>query len=116
VLTRVLFAVACLACFSPVVLAETLTTPSYVITIRENCGEGNVACDDVSCLAVSRKTGKSITLRGRTLHTACRDNSPCRFLGYEFASGRTIYRVTEDGTLEVRRGGKMLVHEKGAWH
>jgi len=112
---KAMLTVACLACFAPAVLAETLATPSYVITIVENCGEGNVACDDVAYLGVSRKTGKSIALKGRTVHTACRDNTPCRFLGYEFASGRTIYRVTEDGVLEVRQGDKILVHEKGTW-
>lgn len=112
---RTLAALAFLACFAQAVPAETLTTPSFEITVRENCGEGNVSCDDVSYLGISRKSGKSLVLKGRTIHTTCRDQSPCRFLGYEFVSGRTIYRVMEDGTLEVRRGDKILVHEKGSW-
>lgn len=112
---RTLLTFACLGCFAQAVPAETLTTPSFEITIRGNCAEGNVSCDDVAYLGVSRKTGKSLALKGRTIHTTCRDQAPCRFLGYEFVSGRTIYRVMEDGTLEVRRDNKILVHEKGSW-
>lgn len=113
---RTLVIFASLGCFAPAVLSETLTTQSFEITIRENCAEGNISCDDVSYLGVSRETGKSLTLKGRTIHTTCRDKTPCRFLGYEFTSGRTIYRVMENGTLEVRRDNKLLVHEKGSWN
>ena len=46
-----------------------LTTPSFTITIDVRCPEGNVTCDDVRYVGVSRKSGQSIRLTGRTHHT-----------------------------------------------
>ena len=64
----------------------------------------------------SKKTGKSIKLRGKTLHTLCADGvTPCRFLGYEFRKGSVYYRVMEDGSLLVMQGKKILVEETGEW-
>lgn len=110
------FAVFFLCCLAaPALLARTLTTPSFVVKINSNCEEGNVTCDDVSYIGVSRENGSTITLKGKTIHTRCKDGSPCRFLGYEFRSGKRTYRVLEEGRLTVRQGDKMLVDEKGAW-
>ena len=95
--------------------ADTLTTPSYKITII-GCGEYVVSCDTVKYIGVSRKTGKSITLTGRTVHTTGADGvTPSHFLGYEFKSGSTTYFVGEDGELRVTRGSKILVQETGVW-
>jgi hypothetical protein len=96
--------------------AGTLTTPSFIIKVKVNCAEGNVSCDKVSYVGTSRKTGKSISLRGKTMHALCADGvTPCRFLGYEFRNGRTYYRVLEDGSLSVMQGKKLLLEEKGEW-
>lgn len=96
--------------------ADTLTTPSFVIDIKVNCEEGNVSCDDVSYTGTSRKTGKSIKLRGKTMHTLCADGvTPCRFLGYEFRNGKTSYKVFEGGELSVTQGKKVILEEKGEW-
>lgn len=96
--------------------AGTLTTPSFVIDIKENCEEGNVGCDNVSYVGTNKKTGNSIKLRGNTMHTLCADGvTPCRFLGYEFKNGAIYYRVSEDGELLVMQGKKVLVQEKGDW-
>lgn len=97
------------------VQASTLDTPSFTVTIESRCEEGSVSCDNVSYRGVSKKTGSAITLKGRTIHTRCKDGSPCRFLGYEFRSGRTVYRVWEEGRLEVSQGDKVLVDEPGHW-
>lgn len=95
--------------------ADTLTTPSFVIDIR-GCEEGVVSCDNVVYTGTSKKTGKSIRLHGRTLHTLCADGvTPCRFLGYEFRKGDVYYRVLEDGRLLVMQGKKILVDETGEW-
>ena len=95
--------------------ASTLTTPSFVIEIQ-GCEEGVVSCDDVLYTGTSKKTGKSIKLRGKTLHTLCADGvTPCRFLGYEFRKGGVYYRVMEDGSLLVMQGKKILVEETGEW-
>ena len=96
--------------------ADTLTTPSYKITVEERCPEYHVTCDNVRYIGVSRKSGKSITLIGKTVHTIGTDGvTPSHFLGYEFKSGRTIYSVGGDGQLRVTRGPKVLVEEKGVW-
>lgn len=96
--------------------ASTLTTPSFVVRIEVKCEEGNVTCDNVTYVGKSRKTGKSIALRGRTLHGRCADGSAaCRFQGYEFRNGATRYLVLEDGRLIVRRKDKVLLEEKGSW-
>lgn len=96
--------------------ASRLTTPSFVITIDSRCEEGVVACDRVRYTGVSRKTGKSITLNGRDVHTRCADGvTPCRFLGYRFNNGAITYMVWENGMLEVTEGGRVLVQESGQW-
>ena len=109
----VLFFLCC--SFAPALLASTLNTPSFAITIEVRCEEGNVTCDNVRYVGVSKKTGNSISLKGKTIHTKCKDGTPCRFLGYEFKSGSTFYRVLEEGRLEVTRGNKILVDEAGDW-
>ena len=97
--------------------ADTLTTENYVVTISQNCEEGNVTCDDVTYHGVSKKTGKAITLKGTTIHTKCADGeTPCRFLGYEFKNGDITYVVLESGLLQVIKGkSKILLEEKGEW-
>jgi hypothetical protein len=96
--------------------ASTLTTPSFIIEIQQNCAEGNVTCDNVTYIGTNRKTGKSIRLRGRTKHSVCADGvTPCGFQGYEFRNGATYYRVLAEGDLLVMQGKKVLLEEKGSW-
>lgn len=96
--------------------AGTLTTPSFTIEIKVNCAEGNVTCDNVTYVGTSKKTGKSIILRGKTKHSMCADGvTPCGFQGYEFKNGTTYYRLLEDGSLLVMQGKKVLLEEKGTW-
>lgn len=112
---RILLAITLLLGMS-LARAGTLTTPSFVVKVTVNCAEGNVTCDDVTYVGTSRKTGKSIKLRGKTMHTLCADGvTPCRFLGYEFRNGKIDYQVTEDGQLTVTQGKKTLLSEKGEW-
>jgi hypothetical protein len=94
----------------------TLTTSSYDITIEVRSSEGNVTCDDVRYTGTSRKSGRSIRLRGKTVHTHGTDGvTPSHFLGYAFKNGRTTYFVGEDGELRVTRGSKVLIEEIGVW-
>lgn len=96
--------------------SHMLTTPSFVIEIKVNCVEGAVTCDNVSYVGTSKKTGKSIKLRGRTEHSMCSDGvTPCEFQGYEFNNGTTHYRVQKDGSLLVTQGGNVLLEQKGNW-
>ena len=96
--------------------AGTLITPSFTVKIDVQCEEGNVTCDKVGYLGTSRKTGKSLSLRGKTLHGMCADGvTPCRFLGYAFKNGDTSYLVLDEGTLLVKRGDEVLLKENGKW-
>lgn len=93
-----------------------LETPSFVVKIDVRCAEGNVTCEDVIYTGTSRKSGKSISVRGRTMHSKCADGvTPCRFQGYTFINGKINYTVYEDGELVVMNGSKTLVSEKGVW-
>jgi len=94
---------------------STLITPSYKITVEARCPEGEVACDNVKYVGVSTKTGKSITLVGKEIHTTSPDGTPGHFLGYEFNNGHTTYFIGEDGELQVTKGSKVLVEEHGKW-
>jgi hypothetical protein len=68
----------------------------------------------VTYTGTSKKTGKSIRLRGKTLHT-WKDGVPGRFLGYEFRNGKTHYQVLEDGSLVITLGTKVILSEHGEW-
>lgn len=96
--------------------ALVLDTPRYEVHIDVQCAEGTVSCDHVSYRGVHRKSGKAITLLGRTAHTTCADGeTPCRFLGYEFANGPVHYFVSDAGELVVSEGARVLLQEAGTW-
>lgn len=96
--------------------AMKLITENYEITIDSACQEGEVACDHYTYTGVSKKTGKSIRLKGSSSHTKCADGSACRFLGYQFESGNIVYYVGQDGSLKVvQNRDKVLVSEQGKW-
>ncbi|WP_250464796.1 hypothetical protein [Microbulbifer litoralis] len=98
------------------VFADTLVTENYTIEIQQNCGEGNVTCDDVSYHSKSHKSGNQLRLKGKTLSRMCADGvTPCQFLGYEFKNGNTTYTVLDSGRLLVEQNGKTLVDESGEW-
>jgi hypothetical protein len=111
--TLLAFALISAAVSSP---GGTLTTPSYKITVEIHCPEGCVTCDNVRYVGTNRKSGKTVTLIGRTVYTIGADGvTPSHFLGYEFRNGSTIYFVAEDGELWVRRRSKTLLDERGVW-
>jgi hypothetical protein len=96
--------------------SQVLDTRSFTVNIEVNCPEGAVSCDDVIYIGKNKKSGKTIRLKGQTWHTLCADGvTPCRFMGYKFASGRFSYLVTDTGTLTVSRGRRTLIEEQGSW-
>ncbi|MDO1530438.1 hypothetical protein QMK61_16495 [Fulvimonas sp. R45] len=96
--------------------AGVLVTPQYVVVIAEQCGEGDVACKDVVYTGVDRRTGAALTLRGKALVHMCPDGTtPCRHLGWTFKNGDIAYTVSDDGALDVTRGDKLLLEQKGRW-
>jgi hypothetical protein len=95
---------------------QRLLTDSFDITIEVRCEEGVVGCDKVRYTGMHRKSRQSITLTGAEMHTRCADGvTPCRFLGYFFRNGNTVYTVLEDGVLSVKQGNKVLLQERGTW-
>lgn len=102
---------------SGAVSGETLTTENYVIEIERHCQEGEVTCDNVSYVGVSKKSGNRIELKGKTLHSLCADGvTPCRFQGYQFKNGNITYKVLESGLLQVIQNNKdILIEEQGEW-
>lgn len=93
-----------------------LETSSFVVKIDVRCAEGNVTCENVLYTGTSRRTGKSISVKGHTMHSKCADGvTPCRFQGYTFDHAKINYTVYEDGGLVVMSGNKTLVNEKGVW-
>ncbi len=108
------FAISALA---PAAFAEQVfDTPSFRIVIEHLCEEGCVSCDQIRYTGTSKKTKRSITLMGETVHTLEEDGvTPNKFLGYRFRSGKTVYFIGHLGVLEVTQDGRTLVHEKGRW-
>lgn len=101
---------------SQVALADTLRTKDYRVTITNNCPEGEVTCNNVSYYGVNVNTNASIQLQGRTVHTPCADGvTPCRFVGYEFSNGNYRYLVTQEGSLQVYKNGKIVLSQRGNW-
>lgn len=95
---------------------QTLETPGFTVRITQQCEEGNVTCDDVRYVGTSKKSGKAITLRGKTMHSLAADGvTPGAFQGYVFKSGRATYTVFADGRLVVTEGKKTLVSQRGEW-
>ncbi len=93
-----------------------LVTKSYTVILKTLCEEGEVTCDQVEYQGRSHKTGASITLMGKTVHSLCADKlTPCRFLGYEFKNGDVSYTVTDSGLLRVTQGEKLLLQQQGEW-
>ncbi len=98
------------------VKTEILKTKNFKIYIRSNCLEGAVTCDKVFYEGINVRTGDSIKLVGKTLHTTCADGiTPCRFLGYEFRNGNYRYVVRNDGLLLVYHEDTLLLEEQGTW-
>lgn len=99
------------------VSAAELTTKTYSIIVTENCGEGDVACQDVSYVGTNRLNGKTIHLKGRTLVAMCKDGvTPCHHQGYEFRNGKYVYVVADQGWLEISRNDKVILYEAGEWN
>ncbi|MBW4605256.1 MAG: hypothetical protein KME29_38330 [Calothrix sp. FI2-JRJ7] len=100
--------------FAGLANAETLKTKNFSVKISRNCAEGNVTCNNVTYVGKDLKTGKSIRLTGKTIHTKGADGvTPSRFLGYEFRNNQYLYRVTADNKLQVFKSGKLILQEQG---
>jgi len=92
-----------------------LETKSYRIEITETCTNAVGQCT-ASYLGTDKRTGASIRLHGTSEMVLCKDHiTPCHFGRYKFPSGEYTYFVYPDGSLEVVRNGRLVVHEQGSW-
>ena len=89
--------------------AETIATKSFQVKIIRHCEEGNVSCDRVTYIGKSLKTGKSITLTGKTVNAS----NSYTFLGYEFRNGIYVYSITRNNVLLVYKGDRLILREQG---
>ena len=95
---------------------QILRTKNFKITIRSNCIEGSVSCNQVFYEGININTGDRIQLKGKNIYTTCADGiTPCRFLGYEFLNGDYRYFVQNDGLLLVYQGENLILQEEGTW-
>jgi uncharacterized lipoprotein YajG len=100
--------------FAGLANAETIKTKNFSVKITRNCAEGNVTCNKVSYVGKDLRSGKSIRLTGKTIHTRGADGrTPGNFLGYEFRNNQYLYRVTADNKLQVFKSGKLILQEQG---
>jgi hypothetical protein len=110
----VLLPIASITMFCGIANAESIKTKNFSINITRNCPEGYVTCNNVTYIGRALKTGKSIRLTGKTIHSKGADGvTPSRFLGYEFRNQNYLYRVTADNRLLVFKGKKLIFQEQG---
>ena len=94
----------------------TLTTKNFIVKIKNDCKKDNFTCDNFTYHGTSRKTGKSINLKGYAMKSLCDDVAMCPSQGYEFKNGNITYQVLKSGFLKVIKGrNKILLSEEGSW-
>src|SRR5712692_10363225 len=82
----------------------TYITENYEVTIIEHCAEDETFCRNVTYIGKSKKTGKSVKLKGSQTIRPCADGvTPCQMMGWEFFSGPYRYAITDSHSLWVTR-------------
>ena len=109
ILRFIVLPIASMMAFVSTANAETIRTKSFLIDINRQCEEGNVSCNRVIYVGTELKTGRSIRLTGRTLN----NSHSYRFLGYEFRNGQYRYIISDDNSLLVYKGDRLILQEKG---
>lgn len=94
-----------------------LDTPNYQVQITHECEEGMVVCERYQYLGISKRSGLSLQLVGKSWHRLCADGvNPCHFMGYQFTNGDSTYYVSHAGDLAViNNDGAVLINEQGSW-
>jgi hypothetical protein len=91
-----------------------IRTKNFSINIQVNCEEGNVTCNNVTYIGRNLRTGKTIRLKGKTIHSYAADGiTPGQFQGYEFRNKEYKYFVTADNKLLIFQNGKRIAIEQG---
>ena len=93
------------------VSVQVLSTPSFMITLVNNCGDFYSSCNDIKYYGMKKKDKSQLTLTGHTI-----GSHSDKINGMVFKNGDTEYRVNfEPLKLSVLQKGKVLVEQAGKW-
>lgn len=93
-------------------VGSTLVTKNYIVTIYHNCPEGCVSCDSIIYCGVSKKTGRTLVLRGSKVVT---NGGLGHFVGYRFENGSITYSIHDNSLGIYRNNNETLAEEEGTW-
>ncbi len=80
------------------------------------CGEGHVTCDNVHFVVNKLDANNVREYVGETMHSTCKDGSPCTFQGYQFLANNQYFLLLQDGTLHISDMlENLILEESGKW-
>lgn len=105
--------------FSPALHAELIENfdgEKYHVKIISDCQEGELTCDKITFDSRSKKSGKSIVLKGKTFNTDC--PGMCNFRGYQYKNGKYSYLLYSDDieggwAFTITKNEKVIDTDKG---
>ncbi|EXU74454.1 MULTISPECIES: hypothetical protein [Erwinia] len=116
-----------IVCFSLLVISsaayaeqsvEVFDGKKYQVKITSNCEEGEMTCDNIVFESKSKKSGKSIVLKGETVNTDC--PGVCNFRGYRYKNGDYSYTILSNQqyknvwSLSIMKGDKVIGMDEGS--
>lgn len=91
---------------------KIFSTSDFTITLVNSCGDFYTICNKVKYLGLGNKSGKQITLEGKTIHPEGSNKAH----GMVFSNGDVDYIVIFNPLeLKVMQGNKMLIEQSGKW-
>ncbi|WP_152542815.1 hypothetical protein [Erwinia mallotivora] len=97
---------------------EVFDGKKYQVKITSNCEEGEMTCDNIVFESKSKKSGKSIVLKGETVNTDC--PGVCNFRGYRYKNGDYSYTILSNQqyknvwSLSIMKGDKVIGMDEGS--
>lgn len=96
--------------------ASALVTDSYNIEVVHMCDEGHVTCGNVHFFVKKLDSRAVQEYVGETMHSTCKDGSPCTFQGYRFLANNQYFLLLQDGTLHISDMlENLILEEPGKW-
>ena len=108
------FFLCCSALHAEVI--ENFDGEKYHVKITSDCQEGELTCDKITFTSKSKKSGKSIVLKGETFNTDC--PGMCNFRGYQYKNGNYSYVIYSDDIeggwdFTITKDDKVIDTDKG---
>lgn len=114
----IISALALLCGLSTHAAARTLETPSYNITLKFDCLESDLTCENVTFIARDKQTGNIEILHGSKLQARTRKGAAAnnkRYI-YQFSAPNKGSRlITSDGRFFKLVNGRTVLKEQGRW-